>query len=90
MQDDRDLRARVDRLYVCAKAKRCVHAAPDAVRGFDRSVAPICVHILNAAEPPLLKGVKVRVWPSSAFSFVHYRNKSARMIKLIHLLDFRK
>jgi hypothetical protein len=62
VQDDRDLRARLDRLYVCAKAKRCVHAAADAVRAFDRSIAPLRSHILmRPANRPLLKVGKVRL-----------------------------
>ncbi len=47
VHDNHDLCARFDRLYVCAKAKRHVHAATDAVRAFNRSVAPICAHRLN-------------------------------------------
>ena len=73
MQDDRDLRARVDRLYVCAKAKRCVHAAADAVRAFDRSIAPIRAHMLmRPANRRLLKVDKVRLAFSKATDYKEF------------------
>jgi hypothetical protein len=66
--DDPDLRSRVDRLYVCAKAKRCVHAAADAVRVFDRSIPPIRAHMLmRPANRRLLKVGKVRLVRSMTF-----------------------
>ena len=47
VHDNRDLCARFDWLYVRAKAKRCVHAATDAVCFFNRSVALMGAHILS-------------------------------------------
>ena len=68
MQDDRDLRARVDRLYVCANAKRRMHAAADAVRVLDRSVVSIRPHMLmRPANRRLLKVGKVRLVRSKTF-----------------------
>ena len=56
VHDNRDLCARVERVYVCAKAKRCVHAATDAVRAFTRSVTPICAHMLICDRTTSPKG----------------------------------
>lgn len=68
MQDDRDLRVRVDRLYICANAKRCVHAAADTIRVLDRSLAPIRAHMLmRPANRRLLKVGKVRLVRSKTF-----------------------